>query len=214
MSDDATLRREPFPHLILSDVWPADYLQKVVDEFPDETDPRWGRFGNDKELKYQGGPTMWGPHTKGLYQALSGKAWISKLEDWFGIPNLICDPIGGGYHMIPVGGYLNSHVDFNRKPARVGSDLKGMYRRLNCLIYLNHDWDDPGGWLHLDPEHSGPVIPPEFNTTVIFETSDHSWHGHPIPTTKRVRRSFAVYYFTREMPAAYDHEHSTVWLED
>lgn len=205
MSDDATLRREPFPHLILKDVWPADYLQKVADEFPDETDPRWGRFGNDKELKYQGGPAMWGSHTKGLYQALSGRAWISKLEAWFDIPGLICDPVGGGYHMIPVGGYLGMHVDFNR-------ENHGLYRRLNCLIYLNHGWDDEGGALCLG-EGIEKVVP-EFNTTVVFETSDHSWHGHPIPTQHRIRRSFAVYYFTREMPAAYESEHSTVWLED
>lgn len=207
---DVTPTQEPFPHLILRDAWPAKYLDLVHNEFPDKADPRWLKFGNDKELKMQGGPEMWGPYTKGLYQALSGNAWVRKLENWFGIPKLICDPIGGGYHMIPVGGYLGMHVDFNRKPARAGN---GLYRRLNCLIYLNYRWDDDGGYLQLGEGVGSPMIAPEFNTTVIFETSDHSWHGHPGPTEHRTRKSFAVYYFTEDMPEAYDHEHSTVWLE-
>jgi hypothetical protein len=211
------INKDPFPHLILRDAWPAAYLDAVLQEFPSEEDPRWGRFGNDKELKMQGGPEMWGSHTRGLYSALSGGAWIRKLESWFGMKDLICDPIGGGYHLIPVGGYLGMHVDFNK------ANHLGLYRRLNCLIYLNHHWNDPGGELILGQfapnddcrlAPGQPCIQPEFNTTVIFETSDHSWHGHPLPTMHRVRKSFAVYYFTRDMPEAYDHEHSTVWLED
>jgi hypothetical protein len=203
-TDSSLVTAEPFPHLILTDAWPTDYLDKILREWPDDRDPRWHTFGNDKELKYQGGPEMWGSYTRGLYEALSGRAWVSKLEDWFGIPNLVADPTGGGYHMIPVGGYLGMHVDFNRF-------RNGLYRRLNCLIYLNPQWDDEGGWLHLGRTPDNEVRP-EFNTTVVFETSDHSWHGHPVPTTHRVRRSFAVYYGTTDMPEAYDHEHSTVWL--
>lgn len=203
------VRQEPFPHLILRDAWPWNYLESVLLEFPDERDPRWHHFGNGNELKMQGGPEMWGPFTKGLYQALSGQAWIRKLEDWFRIPGLVADHYGGGYHMIPVGGYLGMHVDFNRF-------ANGLYRRLNCLIYLNHGWDDPGGFLHIGPDKTPAckTISPAFNTTVIFETSDHSWHGHPRPTTHRTRKSFAVYYGTPDMPEAYEHEHSTVWLED
>jgi len=54
-------------------------------------------------------------------------------------------------------------------------------------------------------------IAPEFNRTVIFETSDHSWHGHPIPAA-RPRRSLAAYMFTDARPVDFANQ-STVFLK-
>jgi hypothetical protein len=45
---------------------------------------------------------------------------------------------------------------------------------------------------------------------VIFETSDHSWHGHPV-AAGRWRRSIAAYFFTEEPPADYVADQGTVW---
>lgn len=193
----------PFPHLTLVGHWRPGDLDRVRAEFPDAHDPRWRRYSNAQEGKLEGPAEMWGPATRVLFErfAMLGPS----LGEAFGIPDLSMETIGGGYHLIPPGGRLAVHTDFNR------SGDSGLYRRLNLITYLNDGWDDEGGYLELWDEH-GPaeVIPPEFNHTVIFETSDRSWHGHPKPA-KRARYSVAAYYFSPEPPPGYVTEHSTIW---
>lgn len=202
----------PFPHLVADDVWDPDLLRMVLGEFPDESDQRWRRFGGDRELKLEGGPGMWGPATRELFEQIALMPAV--LVPAFGMDGLGLRPgaglsmetIGGGYHVIPVGGYLAVHTDFNRSPDT------GLYRRLNLLIYLNEGWvDDDGGHLELwDDDGPSVRIAPEMNRTVVFATSDLSWHGHPVPT-KRVRRSVAAYFYTDTAPDGYTTAHSTVW---
>ena len=55
-------------------------------------------------------------------------------------------------------------------------------------------------------------IAPEMGRTVIFATSATSWHGHPIPTTHRWRKSIAAYFFSPEPAPGFDEPRSTVWL--
>ena len=60
--------------------------------------------------------------------------------------SLIPDPylFGGGLHELKDGGFLNIHCDFNKHPKM------NLDRRINILIYLNHDWKDQyGGALEL-----------------------------------------------------------------
>jgi Rps23 Pro-64 3,4-dihydroxylase Tpa1-like proline 4-hydroxylase len=117
--------------------------------------------------------------------------------------------VGGGYHLIPPGdGRLALHIDFNRSPDT------GLFRRLNFLVFLNEGWDDPGGRLQLGDDGGGVAreIVPQFNRTVVFATSDRSWHGHPRPAA-RWRRSVAAYFFSWQPPADYVGDHSTVWWE-
>jgi hypothetical protein len=52
---------------------------------------------------------------------------------------------------------------------------------------------------------------PLFNTTVIFETSSRSWHGHPEPIVgDHLRKSLACYFYA---PRRSDDEllDTTVW---
>ena len=75
------------------------------------------------------------------------------------------------------GGYLNIHADFNQHPQ-----MK-LDRRLNILIYLNHNWkEDNGGHLELwdkNMKKCEKKILPIFNRMVIFITTDFSYHGNP-----------------------------------
>ena len=118
---------------------------------------------------------------------------------------LIPDPhlFGGGIHSTINQGLLKMHADFNWH-----NRLK-LYRRLNLLIYLNKNWrEDWGGELLLARRKESRLnaevsVAPCFNTTVIFTTTDHSFHGHPEPMCLPVgqaRNSIALYYYVSEKP--------------
>jgi hypothetical protein len=194
---------DPFPHVILRDWFDSDLLEDVAAEFPDADSKAWRRYGNDQERKMEGPPIMWGRRTRQYFDILNGRR--SELADAFQIPGLTMETIGGGYHLIPPGGYLDVHSDFSVSPATK------RFRRVNVLTYLNKDWDfDDGGMLELwDSTGCAVSVLPEFGTTVAFVTSATSWHGHPVPT-KRWRASVAAYFFTVAPPPDFVNQ-STVW---
>lgn len=194
---------DPFPHAVGTMFDPA-LLARVVAEFPTADSLGWKRYNGEHELKLEGPPAMWGDATCEYFTTLGDMAGF--LAELTGIDGLQMETIGGGYHLIPPGGHLAVHTDFNRSPT------SGLFRRLNVLTYLNERWnDDDGGHLELwDDDGLALKIAPEFGTTVIFETSDQSWHGHPVPT-RRWRRSLAAYFFSTEEPPGYRADHSTVW---
>jgi hypothetical protein len=196
------MQPDPFPHAVIDGWFDTDLLTLVADEFPDETDPRWRRFANSLEGKYEGGPAMWGPDTRDYFDVLASRT--QDLGAMFGIADLTMETIGGGYHLIPPGGRLEIHTDFNRSPKT------NLYRRLNVLTYLNHDWDDTGGLLVLRGTDGDIEVAPEFGRTVMFETSDFSWHGHPVPA-QRWRKSVAAYFFSPDPAPGYRADHSTVF---
>jgi hypothetical protein len=138
-----------------------------------------------------------------------------------GIPDLLYDPdyFGGGTHENREGQDLDPHVDFNRLPR------SHWHRRLNLIVYLNHEWDDAWGGsleLHTDPRAADDrvtLITPLFNRCVIFETTEWSWHGFSriaLPRDKKglTRKSVALYFYTRERPAAeLADTHSTIYVD-
>lgn len=202
---------EPFRHIIQNDIWNPIDLQQAADEFERLPEGAWHRFRNDCEHKDamtfstardNGAEVCWD-----VRETFASQAFIDDISERFGIPGLQFDELGGGLHSIPAGGYLATHIDFNR-------DALGRYRRINVLLYLNHNWDDgpEGSLLLMNPDGGiAKVITPEFGRMVTFECSDSSWHGHPIAHPTRVRRSLAAYYFTDEAPADFTNQHDTVF---
>lgn len=200
----------PFKHVILHDYWPDELLEGVLSEVPTAFDTRWCEFSNPREHKLAGTRAMWGLKTWDLFDDhLDDPDFLAELAEAFGIGSpLTVDDYGGGYHLIPPGGFLASHVDFNRHRGT------GLWRRLNLIIFLNKGWDPAyGGELVLGAAGE-VVVEPRWNTTAIFETNDQSWHGHPAPTADGFwRHSFAAYFYSEEPPANAGDEHSTVFLQ-
>lgn len=178
-------------------------LDHVVAEFPAGVDPRWQTFHGPKEAgKQQAGPLAWGPATTGLLIELMSPRWCQQVAELLEVKALVPDIVGGGMHQSGPGAHLDVHVDFDRHP------ITGWRRKVNLLLYLNRDWrPEWGGLLELGPLK----ITPELGRLVIFETSDHSWHGHPVPVAAgHVRRSLAVYFYD-PLDAPEGAGHSTLW---
>jgi hypothetical protein len=140
---------------------------------------------------------------------------LEKVTDVFG---LVPDPylFGGGLHFTRSGGRLAIHADFN-KHFRYKLD-----RRLNLLIYLNKGWTEQNqGWLELWPRDMSSCakrVLPVFNKTVLFSTTDFSFHGQPeaiIGPPDLFRRSIALYYYSNGRPQEEitPAPHSTLWKE-
>ena len=144
-----------------------------------------------------------------FYRYINSREFLAAMSDLTGIPDLIADEtlFGGGTHENLEGQGLDVHVDFNIDERRM------LHRRVNLLVYLNHEWDESWGGcieLHSDPWNSlldeRKGFAPLFNRAVIFETNEYSWHGFEriqLPEGKKhlSRKSFSIYLYTKDRPA-------------
>ena len=100
---------------------------------------------------------------------------------------------GAGLHMLPVGGFLDPHLDCDRHPST------GYRRAQNAILFLDDFLPEWGGDLHLyDPDLSGngTRITPKAGRVVVFDCGDESYHGVPGPVCGPIpRRSLAVYWW-------------------
>ena len=197
---------EPFPHIALDGLFDDATLARVLRDFPDRSAMHWMEFDNplEKKLGYFYGSSKVSPVIRDVLEALNGFEMLLWLEALTGIEGLIPDPYfgGGGLHQIEPGGFLKLHADFNVHPKL------HLDRRLNLLIYLNRDWrEDYGGHLELwdrSAERCVKRILPTFNRSVVFSTTDTSFHGHPHPLSSPpgiTRKSVSLYYYTAGRPA-------------
>jgi Rps23 Pro-64 3,4-dihydroxylase Tpa1-like proline 4-hydroxylase len=204
------LSADPFPHIVLDGLFDDAALDAVLADFPKPEETRWLRFDSatEKKLGYYHEQSTITDRVRAFLDALNGFEMLLFLEALTGIEGLIPDPYfgGGGLHQIEPGGFLKIHTDFNVHPK-----LK-VDRRLNMLVYMNRDWrDEWGGHLELwTPSMSEcrQRIAPLFNRTVIFSTTDTSFHGHPHPLLSPpgvTRKSVSLYYYTAGRPT---HEQS------
>jgi len=202
---DAYASARPFPHAVLDGLFPDELLDGVLADFPGAGDSAWSRFDNPQERKLGNYRRLLetSDRIQRFLFALNSPEMLEFLETMTGIEGLIPDPYfgGGALHQIVRGGFLKVHADFNWHPK-----LK-LDRRLNVLIYLNRDWKDQyGGALELwDRGMTGPEksVLPVFNRTVVFSTTDFSYHGHPHPLAcpeAMTRKSVSLYYYSNGRP--------------
>lgn len=195
------LSSTPFPHLIVDNLFPTALLQDVLQDVKSLDHPiARNAYGSAKEFATPD-PQAMGPTARRFLLDLCSARFCLFLEALTGIEGVIPDPHfeGGGVREIARDGFLRMHTgsSWNQKLR--------LDRRLSMLIYLNPDWDDRwGGHLELwDSEMKNQFIkvPPVFNKTVIFSTTDHSFYGFPNPLICPEdirRRSLALSYYSND----------------
>lgn len=206
----------PYPFCILDDFFPdEETLREVLKEWPETKDFSYKACNTSIKYHMSDYEEM-GEKTREVIDKLNSPEFIAQLERVTGITGLLPDPklVGGGLHMIPQGGFLKMHSDFNWHGSAK------LMRKINLLLYLNEDWKEEwGGGLELigppDIEDTRIVVEPIFNRAVIFNTTSNSWHGHPFPLTcpdGYVRKSLALYYYCKEPEP--EIKHSTIYRDD
>jgi hypothetical protein len=194
---------QPFPHLVLDDLLPvaeALALEQACRQAPTPVDSSNG-FTQAGKTTLNDWRRMPAPLLEACALFNSGPV-LEWLESITGLQGLLPDPHleGGGLHRTERGGFLKLHTDFN------WNTRLQLYRRLNVLLYLNHDYQHSwGGELLLtrNPQaerlEQMTAIQPIFNRLVIFNTNDTTYHGHPTPHAfpeGYPRTSLAFYYYT------------------
>jgi len=212
----------PFRHLVLDGFFEPAVAERLLASFPaferGNARNEAGELGNKSTVEKI---RELGPDWAALDDLVQSPEFLGWLSQATGITGLLYDPwyFGGGTHENRHGQDLDAHVDFNRHP------VTGWHRRLNLIVYLNHDWDPAWGGaleLHSDPrapDDQVTAIAPLFNRCVVFETTEWSWHGFPridLPEDHRdrSRRSIALYFYTKERPAEeLADPHSTIYVD-
>ena len=205
------MRNAPgFPHFCIDDFLEESFANEVHDAFPsyEQVEKLGESFHavNEYRKTQVTDVAKFPAALRRLHELLASDAFVAEVSRMSGIDHLIADPglAGAGIHETSRGGRLDVHVDFNF------NDRIGLYRRLNILIYFNKDWkDEYGGILDLwdaDVRHCLGRFAPVFNRAAGFATSNQSWHGvTPVNCPSGMaRKSFAVYYYTKEAPVGWD----------
>jgi len=215
-------RRDPFRHVVIDDFLAAEYCASLLAQFPPfesgNARNEAGELGSKSTVERI---RTIGPAYAALDDVLQTREFLDLIGRITGIPKLLYDPwyFGGGTHENRNGQDLDAHVDFNRHP------IERWHRRLNLIVYLNHEWNDAWGGslqLHTDPRATDDritTITPLYNRAVIFETTEWSWHGFPriaMPDDRRElsRRSVALYFYTTDRPTEEIADtHSTIYVD-
>ena len=197
---------EPYPHMVFKNFFNKDFLNKVLEEFPDLSKNKYSmKYENKNEVKFANNDKKnFKKNTKLLFQYLNSSKFLRFIKKISSIKEkILADQTlsGGGLHEIKKGGVLKVHTDFSKHPT------KNLDRRINVLIYLNKKWKkNYAGHLELwnkDMKKCIKRILPTFNTMVVFSTNDFTNHGHPkrLKCPKKAsRKSVATYYFSKGRP--------------
>jgi Rps23 Pro-64 3,4-dihydroxylase Tpa1-like proline 4-hydroxylase len=198
------LTAEPYNHVVIENFFTSDFALELSENLPDY-------HGNNLDAKYDNPIEKkrtiqnWTKFPKSIYTAFSyliNQEFTRHLRELTQQEELCADYglHGGGVHLHQKGDYLNIHLDYDSHPKL---DMK---RKLNLIIYLTKDWQENWGgaielWSHndetLQPKERIKKVVPKFNTAILFDTTQNSWHGLPEPMNPpdyMFRKSLALYY--------------------
>jgi hypothetical protein len=198
---------KPFKHVVIPDFFDTEVAHAVHASFPEATHPGWHTYRNPIEIKQSFNAFDRFPVLHSVFARLDSPEFVNSIKEITGIRGLEPDPHmhGAGIHRHGPGGKLGVHIDYCIHP------VSGKQRRVNVIVYVTPGWrEEWRGFLELwqgieTPTECLAKITPTFNTAVIFETTDESWHGMPEPVRcpeGTARCSLAAYYVSDPLPGA------------
>ena len=193
------LNQKPFPSIQIKNFLPINLAKQIYEEYPNYHEKKiWINYNNKNAMNKKScqDERLFPLKIRNLFRELNSRQFILFLETLTGIDGLIPDPyfMGGGIHIAKSEGFLKKHIDFNWHHKLQA------FRRVNVLIYLTPNWKKSyGGELELSSGKNKISHLPIFNSCVVFNTSDKSFHGHPQPlkiNQNIFRRVLNIYYYT------------------
>ena len=204
------LENHPYPHIELDNLWDEEFIKSCAEDVLDFT--KWQgekKFYGSEKKRYSNRYDDFPSNIKKIIDEAYSIKFLNWLKKFTGEEVILPDPflVGGGIHSTIRGGFLKVHSDFN------WNKQLSLFRKLNLLIYLNKNWNDKwGGQLELwskNVKKCEKKISPLINKTVIFSTTDISYHGHPDPLNcpdNIQRNSIALYYYSPIKPKVFYYE--------
>jgi hypothetical protein len=216
---------QPYKHIIVDDFLELANLARLLDEFPAKGSKK-GLISDYGGNGLKAGVTSVranGPAFCEWDDYLRSPTFSTTMSRITGIEDLIYDKehIGAGTHENFSGYRNNVHIDYNYHPNTK------YHRRFNLIIYISKDWkNEYGGHISVCGNGYNPddgtyrSYPCLFNRAIIFETTEHSWHGVEsidIPPELEQqgysRKSLSVYMYTKDRPKEETAEfHETIYL--
>lgn len=151
--------QEPFPYLVLPRFIKSDKISAIEQDYPKADLP--GSLPL-RTLNY-------GEHFKQFIKEIQGPEMASIIAEKFGI-DLSHRPT-----MVTVRGQCRA------TDGKIHTDSKT--KLITVLIYMNGQWEQPGGRLRLlrSPSNLNDAfaeVPPEQGTLLVFKNQPNAWHGH------------------------------------
>jgi Rps23 Pro-64 3,4-dihydroxylase Tpa1-like proline 4-hydroxylase len=198
------LSNKPFNHVVIDDFFTTETVEQLVKEFPAYDSTVWNAHYNNP-IENKKACNHWDKFPKFTYQVfhyLCSFEFESIVTDITGNIGVQADMglHGGGWHAHTQAGKLNIHLDYSIHPKLQ------LERHYNLIVYITPDWNPAWGgglelWSHDDQTGSAKelavTVENRFNRAVLFDTTQHSWHGLPqdlVCPEGVMRQSLAVYY--------------------
>jgi hypothetical protein len=158
----ASVRTDPFAHVVVPDFVPPASLAAVLADLP----PLGKRGSFPIEA------VRLGPHAQALMEAMEGPRLRAAIEALFGL-DLADSPT-----MVTLRGWTSE------RDGRIHCD--SLAKRVTVLLYLNREseaWSRQDGCLRLlrgpdDLEDFAVEVPPVNGTLLVFPNGPTTWHGH------------------------------------
>jgi hypothetical protein len=192
---------EPFPHLVIDELFDPTSLAAAARDFPDpsEMPEKPGRAGV-LELSDRG-------RVPSRLVEVSDELLSPRFTDWLskvsGVDDLRTDPDGNWGVLRQSGDGVEGkiHVPPQRHPD------KPWYRRLTLILHLSEDLGEAAGGLFQlwdrDKTSVRQAIAPLFNRAVVFLNSPTAYHNASLTRLGpgQLRRIMQGLYFTETAPA-------------
>lgn len=178
-------REAPFPHFVLPDFIDKHTLKAIHANWPHPKMIEIGTYQRKNSAEVLPLPldSGWLDEVEAIVRKLL------KRDDVF----LDRALAGGGCHMMPAGGFLKSHVDFNLHPTEPWTRFANLI--IFCNKYWNHEWN---GALCFGKalDYEVPVVP---GTAALFKTNETTWHGvKSVDCPESCERRTVALYFYRD----------------